>query len=402
MKHEIGFKGRMLARSEDDGDGRTIEGVAVPFGDVIDVWGERETFDPDTVFEGLDSAKLYYQHDTLIGSITSGENREDGLHITARIADTQQGRDAVALLDEEALDSLSVGFVPIEDRKDKDGVTHRRKVRLLETSLVSWPAYENAKLTNHRNNNQEETPMTEQAEKWTEALAKLTNRQDEQAEILRGIETTQFFASFGWTLLITVGSVALILVCTSMCAWWIVRVNNWAAKLLYTLFLFNMIVPFQMVMFTLSKIADMLKLNTPWGLCIVYLGFGAGLAVFIFTGVIKGIPQELEESAMIDGASVPRIFFQIVVPIMKPSIVSVAILEAMWIWNDYLLPYLTLDLGKYKTISVAVQYLKGGYGSVDMGAMMACLVMAIIPIIIFYLICQKYIVKGVMAGAVKG
>ena len=219
---------------------------------------------------------------------------------------------------------------------------------------------------------------------------------------VRGIETTQFFASFGWTLLITVGSVALILVCTSMCAWWIVRVNNWAAKLLYTLFLFNMIVPFQMVMFTLSKIADMLKLNTPWGLCIVYLGFGAGLAVFIFTGVIKGIPQELEESAMIDGASVPRIFFQIVVPIMKPSIVSVAILEAMWIWNDYLLPYLTLDLGKYKTVSVAVQYLKGGYGSVDMGAMMACLVLAIIPIIVFYLVCQKYIVSGVMAGAVKG
>ena len=146
---------------------------------------------------------------------------------------------------------------------------------------------------------------------------------------VRGVETTQFFASFGWTLLITVGSVILILVCTSMCAWWIVRVNNWAAKLLYTLFLFNMIVPFQMVMFTLSKIADMLKLNTPWGLCIVYLGFGAGLAVFIFTGVIKGIPAELEESAMIDGASVPRIFFQIVVPIMKPSIVSVAILEAI-------------------------------------------------------------------------
>ena len=188
----------------------------------------------------------------------------------------------------------------------------------------------------------------------------------------RGLDTTNFFASFGWTLLITVGSVALILVCTSMCAWWIVRVNNWAAKLLYTLFLFNMIVPFQMVMFTLSKLADMLKLNTPWGLCFVYLGFGAGLAVFIFTGVVKGIPESLEESAMIDGASVPRIFFQIVVPIMKPSIVSVAILQAMWIWNDYLLPYLTLDLGKYKTISVAVQYLKGGYGSVDMGAMMAC------------------------------
>ena len=217
-----------------------------------------------------------------------------------------------------------------------------------------------------------------------------------------GIEKTNFIASFGWSLVITVGAVLLILLCTSMCAWWIVRTNNWAARLLYTLFLFNMIVPFQMVMFTLSKLADMMGLNTPWGLWIVYLGFGAGLAVFIFTGVIKGIPQELEESAMIDGASVPRIFFQIVVPIMKPSIVSVAILEAMWIWNDYLLPYLTLDLGKYKTISVAVQYLKGGYGSVDMGAMMACLVMAIIPIIIFYLICQKYIVKGVMAGAVKG
>ena len=201
----------------------------------------------------------------------------------------------------------------------------------------------------------------------------------------RGLDTTNFFASFGWTLLITVGSVALILVCTSMCAWWIVRVNNWAAKLLYTLFLFNMIVPFQMVMFTLSKLADMLKLNTPWGLCFV-----------------KGIPESLEESAMIDGASVPRIFFQIVVPIMKPSIVSVAILQAMWIWNDYLLPYLTLDLGKYKTVSVAVQYLKGGYGSVDMGAMMACLVLAVIPIIVFYLVCQKYIVSGVMAGAVKG
>ncbi len=218
----------------------------------------------------------------------------------------------------------------------------------------------------------------------------------------RGIKRTNLIESFGWTVVVTVGAVLLILLCTSMCAWWIVRVNNRTAKSLYLLFLFNMIVPFQMVMFTLSKIADMLGLNTPWGLWIVYLGFGAGLAVFIFTGVIKGIPAELEESAMIDGASVPRIFFQIVVPIMKPSIVSVAILEAMWIWNDYLLPYLTLDLGKYKTISVAVQYLKGGYGSVDMGAMMACLVLAIIPIIVFYLVCQKYIVSGVMAGAVKG
>ena len=207
-----------------------------------------------------------------------------------------------------------------------------------------------------------------------------------------GIERTNLIGSFGWTVFITVGAVALILLCCSMCAWWIVRVDNWAARLLYTLFLFNMIVPFQMVMFTLSKLADMLSLNTPWGLWVVYLGFGAGLAVFIFTGVVKGIPQELEESAMLDGASVPRIFFNIVVPIMRPSIISVAILETMWIWNDYLLPYLTLDLNKYKTMSIAVQYLKGGYGSVDMGAMMGCLVLAILPIIIFYLICQKYIV----------
>lgn len=218
----------------------------------------------------------------------------------------------------------------------------------------------------------------------------------------RGIKRTNLIESFGWTVVVTVGAVLLILLCTSMCAWWIVRVNNRTAKSLYLLFLFNMIVPFQMVMFTLSKIADMLGLNTPWGLWIVYLGFGAGLAVFIFTGVVKGIPQELEESAMIDGASVPRIFFQIVLPIMRPSVISVAILQAMWIWNDFLLPYLTLDMRRFKTMSIAIQYLKGGYGSVDMGAMMGCLVLAIIPIIVFYLACQKYIIKGVMAGAVKG
>lgn len=218
----------------------------------------------------------------------------------------------------------------------------------------------------------------------------------------RGIERTNLLASFGWTVVVTVGSVALILLCTSMCAWWIVRVGNRVARFLYLLFLFNMIVPFQMVMFTLSKLADMLGLNTPWGLWIVYLGFGAGLAVFIFTGVVKGIPVELEESAMIDGASIPRTFFGIVVPIMRPSIVSVAILEAMWIWNDFLLPYLTLDMRKYKTMSIAIQYLKGGYGSVDMGAMMGCLVLAIIPIIVFYLVCQRYIISGVLAGAVKG
>ena len=218
----------------------------------------------------------------------------------------------------------------------------------------------------------------------------------------RGIERTNLIESFGWTLVITVGAVALILVCTSMCAWWIVRVNNRMAKGLYTLFLFNMIVPFQMIMFPLSKIADMMKLNTPWGMWVLYLGFGAGLAVFIFTGVVKGLPAQIEEAAMIDGASVPRTFFTVVLPMMKPSIVSVAILQTMWIWNDFLLPYLTLDLRRYKTMSIAVQYLKGGYGSVDMGAMMGCLVLAIVPIIAFYLVCQKYIVAGVTAGAVKG
>lgn len=218
----------------------------------------------------------------------------------------------------------------------------------------------------------------------------------------RGVERTDLIASFGWTLLVTIGAVLLILVCTAMCAWWIVRVNNWVAKFIYVLFLFNMIVPFQMIMFPLSKIADMMGLNTPWGMWVLYLGFGAGLAVFIFTGVIKGLPAEIEEAAMIDGASVPRTFFTVVLPMMKPSIVSVAILQTMWIWNDFLLPYLTLDLRKYKTMSIAVQYLKGGYGSVDMGAMMGCLVLAIIPIIAFYLVCQKYIVAGVTAGAVKG
>ena len=221
---------------------------------------------------------------------------------------------------------------------------------------------------------------------------------------IRGIERTNLISSFGWTVVITVGAVLLIIVCTSMCAWCecVPARTTGLRACLYTLFLFNMIVPFQMVMFTLSKLADMMGLNTPWGLWIVYLGFGAGLAVFIFTGVVKGIPSELEESAMIDGASVPRIFFQIVLPIMRPSLISVAILQTMWIWNDFLLPYLTLDMRRFKTMSIAIQYLKGGYGSVDMGAMMACLVVAIVPIIIFYLCCQKYIIKGVMAGAVKG
>ena len=218
----------------------------------------------------------------------------------------------------------------------------------------------------------------------------------------RGIDRTDLIASFGWTVVVTVGAVALILLCTSMCAWWIVRVNNAFAKTIYLLFLFNMIVPFQMVMFPLSKIADTMGLNTPWGLWVVYLGFGAGLAVFMFTGVIKSLPAEIEEAAMIDGASVPRTFFTIVVPMMKPSMVSVAILQTMWIWNDFLLPYLVLDTNEYKTISIVIQFMKGSYGRVDMGAIMAALIMAVIPVVVFYLSCQKYIIKGVAAGAVKG
>ena len=218
----------------------------------------------------------------------------------------------------------------------------------------------------------------------------------------RGIERTNLLVSFGWTIILTVGSVLLVLLCTSMCAWWIVRVNNKFAKLIYVLFLFNMIVPFQMIMFPLSKITDMLGLNTPWGLWVIYLGFGAGLAVFIFTGAVKSLPMEVEESAMIDGASVPQTFFRIILPMMKPTVMSVAILETMWIWNDFLLPYLTLDIRKYKTRSIAVQYLKGGYGAVDLGAMMGCLVLAIIPVVVFYVLCQRYIVEGITTGAVKG
>ena len=219
---------------------------------------------------------------------------------------------------------------------------------------------------------------------------------------INGIKKTGFIEAFGWTLLITVGSVAAIILCTSMCAWYISRVKNAVTTTIYYLCLFSMIVPFQMVMFPLSKIADMLKLNTPWGLIVVYLGFGAGLAVFMFTGFVKSIPLEIEEAAMIDGCTPIQTFFNVVLPIMKPTCVTVAILQAMWIWNDYLLPYLILDLKRFKTMSIAVQYLKGGYGSVDMGAMMGVLVLAIIPIIIFYLFCQKYIIEGVVAGAVKG
>lgn len=216
------------------------------------------------------------------------------------------------------------------------------------------------------------------------------------------IAKTDFFRCFGYSLFITVVSVALIILCCSMCAWYIVRVKNLPTKIIYTLCLFSMIVPFQMVMFTLSKFANILHLNTPWGITIVYLGFGAGLAVFMFTGFVKSIPTEIEEAAMIDGCTPPQIFFQVDVPIMKPTIITVAILEAMWVWNDYLLPSLVLNVNKYKTIPIAVQYLKQSHGQLDWGAMMAVLVLAIVPIVIFYMIGQKYIIEGVMAGAVKG
>lgn len=216
------------------------------------------------------------------------------------------------------------------------------------------------------------------------------------------IDQYGFMDSVGWSFFITIGSVALILVCTSMCAWFITRVSGKVTKAIYLLCVFSMVVPFQMVMFTLSLVADRLKLNTPWGIIIVYLGFGAGLAVFMFCGFVKSIPLEIEEAALIDGCSPLNTFFSVVLPIMKPTYISVGILETMWIWNDFLLPYLVLDINEYKTIPIIIQYMKGSYGRVDMGAIMASLIMAVIPVIIFYLTSQKYIIKGVAAGAVKG
>ncbi len=219
---------------------------------------------------------------------------------------------------------------------------------------------------------------------------------------VNAIDKYGFLDAVGWTLFITVGSVLVILVCTSMCAWYITRVKTKVTKAIYLLCVFSMVVPFQMVMFTLSLVADRLGLNTPWGIIIIYLGFGAGLAVFMFCGFVKSIPLEIEEAALIDGCTPIQTFFKVVLPIMKPTYISVGILETMWIWNDFLLPYLVLDINKYKTISIVIQYMQGSYGRVDMGAIMAALILAIIPIIIFYLSCQKYIIKGVAAGAVKG
>lgn len=217
-----------------------------------------------------------------------------------------------------------------------------------------------------------------------------------------GLTKQGFLEATLWSFIITILSVIVIVFFSAMTAYYITRVKTWWTNLLYYLFVVSMIIPFQMVMFPTVKIADMLHLNNPIGIVVLYLGFGSGLSVFMFAGFVKSIPLDVEEAAMIDGCGPLQNYFRVVWPMLKPTAVTVAILNAMWVWNDYLLPYLTLDLNKYKTISVAIQYLKGGYGSVDMGAMMGCLVLAIIPIILFYILCQKYIVKGVMAGAVKG
>ena len=211
-----------------------------------------------------------------------------------------------------------------------------------------------------------------------------------------------FVKSVVYSVVITILSTALILLCTSMAAWYIARVNSLFCKALYFLCVFSMVVPFQMVMFTLSKTANTLHLNTPWTIPIIYLGFGAGLAIFMFVGFVKSIPLEIEEAAAIDGCGPLRTYFSVVVPMLKPTMVSVGILEIMWVWNDFLLPYLVLDKNLYRTIPIHIQYLKGSYGTVDLGATMALILLSIIPVIVFYLTCQKHIIKGVAAGAVKG
>ena len=211
-----------------------------------------------------------------------------------------------------------------------------------------------------------------------------------------------FLNSALYSLVITVASVVLILLCCSMAAWYIARMQSLPTKIFYYLCLFSMIVPFQMVMFTLTSTAREFGLDTPWTIPIVYLGFGAGLAIFMFVGFVKGLPLEIEEAAAIDGCGPVQTFFMVILPMLKPTMISVGILELMWVWNDYLLPYLVLDITKYRTIPIHVQYLKGSYGTVDLGATMAIIMMAILPIIIVYLFCQKHIIKGVAAGAVKG
>ena len=211
-----------------------------------------------------------------------------------------------------------------------------------------------------------------------------------------------FVTAFFTSMLITLTSVAAILLFCSMCAWYITRVENIFTKLVYFLFVFSMVVPFQMLMFTLAATSDQLKLNTPWNIWVIYLGFGAGLAVFMFAGFMKSIPLEIEEAAMIDGCNPVQTFFMIVLPVLKPTMISVGILETMWVWNDYLLPYLVLDRKKYTTVPILIQYFKGSFGRVEMGPMMACIMLTVLPIIVIYLICQKHIIKGVVSGAVKG
>ena len=211
-----------------------------------------------------------------------------------------------------------------------------------------------------------------------------------------------FVKSVLYSVVITVLSTFLILLFTSMAAWYITRRDTFLCRTIYFLCVFSMVVPFQMVMYPLSKTADKLSLNTPWTIPVIYLGFGAGLAVFMFSGFVKSIPLEIEEAAAIDGCNPFRIFFLVVLPMMKPTLISVGILEIMWVWNDYLLPYLSLDINEYKTIPIHIQYLKGSYGTVDLGATMALILLSIIPVVIFYLLCQKHIIKGVAAGAVKG
>jgi len=211
-----------------------------------------------------------------------------------------------------------------------------------------------------------------------------------------------FYKVVFYSFFITITSTALILLCTSMAAWYISRVGSLVSKIVYYLCVFSMVVPFQMVMYTLARTADRVHLNTPWTIPVVYLGFGAGLAVFMFTGFVKSLPLEIEEAAAIDGCGPLRTYFSVVFPMLRPTMISVGILEIMWVWNDYLLPYLVLDSTKYKTIPIHIQYLKGSYGTVDLGATMALIFLSIVPVIIFYLCCQKYIIKGVAAGAVKG
>ena len=211
-----------------------------------------------------------------------------------------------------------------------------------------------------------------------------------------------FWKSVLFTVMITVLSVTLILLFCSMAAWYIARVNSLFCKIFYYVCVFSMVVPFQMVQYTLSRTADTLKLNTPWTIPVIYLGFGAGLAIFMFAGFAKSIPIEVEEAAYIDGCGPVKTFFKVVLPMLKPTLISVGILEIMWVWNDYLLPYLVLDINSYRTIPIHIQYLKGSYGTVDLGATMALIFLSIVPVIVFYLICQKHIIKGVAAGAVKG